>query len=80
MGFQETRREARCYEASEGGVCLLEGGRYVAFVNTPPRHYVPTLSIPRPVVFITSNSQGNSEIMQGCKEAMIPAFGTLWDF
>ncbi|KAF8531736.1 hypothetical protein JB92DRAFT_3086536 [Gautieria morchelliformis] len=32
------------------------------------------------VVFITSNMQGNSEIMQGCKEANIPAFGTLWDF
>jgi hypothetical protein len=32
------------------------------------------------VVFITSNYIGNSEIMQGCKEAGIPAFGTLWDF
>ena len=32
------------------------------------------------VVFITSNFQGNSEIMEGCKEAGIPAFGTLWDF
>ncbi|KAF8520833.1 hypothetical protein JB92DRAFT_2893781 [Gautieria morchelliformis] len=32
------------------------------------------------VVFITSNYQGNSEIMQGCKEVGIPAFGTLWDF
>ncbi|KAF8270331.1 hypothetical protein EI94DRAFT_1698848 [Lactarius quietus] len=36
------------------------------------------------VVFrvITSNYGGNSEIMQGCKEAGIgiPAFGTLWDF
>lgn len=32
------------------------------------------------VVFITSNYTGNSEIMQGCKEADIPAFGTLWDF
>ena len=32
------------------------------------------------VVFITSNYQGNSEIMQGCKEAGIPVFGTLWDF
>ncbi|KAF8531749.1 hypothetical protein JB92DRAFT_3080866 [Gautieria morchelliformis] len=32
------------------------------------------------VVFVTSNMQGNSEIMQGCKEANIPAFGTLWDF
>lgn len=32
------------------------------------------------VVFITSNYVGNSEIMQGCKEAGIPAFGTLWDF
>jgi hypothetical protein len=33
-----------------------------------------------PVVFITSNYIGNSEIMQGCKDAGIPAFGTLWDF
>ncbi|KAI9433999.1 hypothetical protein H4582DRAFT_2081671 [Lactarius indigo] len=32
------------------------------------------------VVFITSNYVGNSEIMRGCKEAGIPAFGTLWDF
>jgi hypothetical protein len=32
------------------------------------------------VVFITSNYIGNSEIMQGCKEVGIPAFGTLWDF
>jgi len=32
------------------------------------------------VVFITSNYQGNYEIMHGCKEAGIPAFGTLWDF
>lgn len=26
------------------------------------------------VVFITSNYQGNTEIMEGCKEAGIPAF------
>ncbi|KAA1470570.1 hypothetical protein DENSPDRAFT_818230 [Dentipellis sp. KUC8613] len=32
------------------------------------------------VVFITSNWQGNQEIMEGCKESGIPAFGTLWDF
>jgi len=32
------------------------------------------------VVFITSNYQGNTEMMQGCKAAGIPAFGTLWDF
>ncbi|KAF8967953.1 hypothetical protein BDZ97DRAFT_1655773 [Flammula alnicola] len=32
------------------------------------------------VVFITSNFQGNQEMMEGCKEAGIPAFGTLWDF
>ncbi|EKM53428.1 uncharacterized protein PHACADRAFT_259809 [Phanerochaete carnosa HHB-10118-sp] len=32
------------------------------------------------VVFITSNYQGNKEIMEGCKEVGIPAFGTLWDF
>jgi len=32
------------------------------------------------VVFITSNYIGNSEMMQGCKEAGIPHFGTLWDF
>ncbi|KAH9485483.1 Adenylate-forming reductase 06235 [Psilocybe cubensis] len=32
------------------------------------------------VVFITSNLQGNTEMMEGCKEAGIPAFGTLWDF
>ncbi|THH33074.1 hypothetical protein EUX98_g1158 [Antrodiella citrinella] len=32
------------------------------------------------VVFITSNYQGNKEIMEGCKASGIPAFGTLWDF
>lgn len=32
------------------------------------------------VIFITSNFQGNKEVMEGCKEAGIPAFGTLWDF
>ncbi|KAF8233443.1 hypothetical protein L208DRAFT_1266651 [Tricholoma matsutake] len=32
------------------------------------------------VVFITSNFEGNREMMEGCKEAGIPAFGTLWDF
>lgn len=32
------------------------------------------------VVFITSNYQGNQEMMEGCKAAGIPAFGTLWDF
>ncbi|KAI0821399.1 hypothetical protein BC629DRAFT_453919 [Irpex lacteus] len=32
------------------------------------------------VVFITSNYQGNKEIMEGCKSEGIPAFGTLWDF
>lgn len=48
------------------------------------------------VVFITSNFQGNKDIMEGCKMAGIPAFvrivvskrilsyvhfqGTLWDF
>ncbi|KAJ7686465.1 hypothetical protein B0H17DRAFT_1160595 [Mycena rosella] len=32
------------------------------------------------VVFITSNLGGNTEMMQGCKKAGIPAFGTLWDF
>lgn len=32
------------------------------------------------VVFITSNWDGNAELMQGCKKLGIPAFGTLWDF
>ncbi|KAJ7594973.1 hypothetical protein C8J56DRAFT_1044688 [Mycena floridula] len=32
------------------------------------------------VVFITSNYQGNKDMMEGCKKAGIPAFGTLWDF
>ncbi|KAF6764854.1 hypothetical protein DFP72DRAFT_985959 [Ephemerocybe angulata] len=32
------------------------------------------------VVFLTSNYIGNTEIMQGCTEAGIPCFGTLWDF
>ncbi|XP_006461238.1 hypothetical protein AGABI2DRAFT_204879 [Agaricus bisporus var. bisporus H97] len=32
------------------------------------------------VIFITSNWQGNKDMMEGCKEAGIPAIGTLWDF
>ncbi|KAL2268045.1 hypothetical protein VTJ83DRAFT_2891 [Remersonia thermophila] len=32
------------------------------------------------VIFITSNKQGNDEMMQGCLEAGLHAFGTLWDF
>ncbi len=32
------------------------------------------------VIFITSNYVGNFEMLHGCKEAGIPAFGTLWDF
>ncbi|KAF5344054.1 hypothetical protein D9756_011520 [Leucocoprinus leucothites] len=30
--------------------------------------------------YVSWNAEGNSEIMQGCKDAGIPAFGTLWDF
>lgn len=32
------------------------------------------------VIFITSNAQGNDEMMQGCRTAGLHAFGTLWDF
>lgn len=32
------------------------------------------------VIFITSNMQGNDEMMQGCHAAGMHAFGTLWDF
>ncbi|KAF8622661.1 hypothetical protein AX15_006772 [Amanita polypyramis BW_CC] len=32
------------------------------------------------VVFITSNLLGNQDMMEGCMEAGIPVFGTLWDF
>ncbi|KAK1761575.1 hypothetical protein QBC47DRAFT_397540 [Echria macrotheca] len=32
------------------------------------------------VIFITSNRQGNDEMMQGCRAAGMHAFGTLWDF
>ena len=32
------------------------------------------------VVFITSNYEGNQELMEGCKEHGMHAFGTLWDF
>lgn len=49
----------------------------LGFVFVAPRL---TLSCCTIVVFITSNYAGNSEMIQGCKEAGIPAFGTLWDF
>jgi hypothetical protein len=32
------------------------------------------------VIFITSNMQGNDEMMQGCRAEGMHAFGTLWDF
>ncbi|RMZ74312.1 non-ribosomal peptide synthetase [Pyrenophora seminiperda CCB06] len=32
------------------------------------------------VIFITSNSQGNDEMMRGCKKEGMHAFGTLWEF
>ncbi|KAI0571362.1 hypothetical protein TUN199_04905 [Pyrenophora tritici-repentis] len=32
------------------------------------------------VIFITSNAQGNDEMMRGCKKEGMHAFGTLWDF
>ncbi|CAI6301482.1 unnamed protein product [Periconia digitata] len=32
------------------------------------------------VIFITSNMQGNDEMMQGCRIEGLHAFGTLWDF
>ncbi|KZT57454.1 hypothetical protein CALCODRAFT_469659 [Calocera cornea HHB12733] len=32
------------------------------------------------VVFITSNYQGNMEMMEGCKRLGMPCYGTLWDF
>ncbi|KAH8886134.1 hypothetical protein GQ53DRAFT_796966 [Thozetella sp. PMI_491] len=32
------------------------------------------------VIFITSNKQGNDEMMRGCRAAGLHAFGTLWDF
>ncbi|KAJ7127528.1 hypothetical protein C8R43DRAFT_1134551 [Mycena crocata] len=32
------------------------------------------------VVFVTTNMSGNTEMMEGCKNAHIPVFGTLWDF
>ncbi|CUA69836.1 Palmitoyltransferase AKR1 [Rhizoctonia solani] len=32
------------------------------------------------VVMITSNWDGNQEMMQGCMQRGIPAFGTVWDF
>ncbi|KAF1835745.1 hypothetical protein BDW02DRAFT_567647 [Decorospora gaudefroyi] len=32
------------------------------------------------VIFITSNSVGNDEMMQGCAAEGMHAFGTLWDF
>lgn len=31
------------------------------------------------VVIITSNPKGNEELMQGCKENDMHAFGPLWD-
>ena len=31
------------------------------------------------VVVITSNPQGNAELMQGCKENGMHSFGPLWD-
>ncbi len=32
------------------------------------------------IIFITSNLQGNREMMEGCRVAGLNALGTLWDF
>jgi hypothetical protein len=64
-------KEAYHYWGAEGLVVHFLRIMLVANAYHPP---------PSAVVFITSNYTGNSEIMQGCKKAGIPAFGTLWDF
>ena len=60
-------KEAYYYWGAEGLVVLFTYAMLVVDTSSA-------------VVFITSNYIGNSEIMQGCKEEGIPAFGTLWDF
>lgn len=60
-------KEAYAYWDAEGKLVQITCGRTLA-------------NYPFEVVFITSNYIGNSEIMEGCKEAGIPCFGTLWDF
>jgi len=76
LGHQKTGREARYYEVIEGDIWILECWRW-ASVGEKNLRINLKWSL---VVFITSNYTGNSEIMQGCKDAGIPAFGTLWDF
>jgi hypothetical protein len=52
-------------------------GRKITAISIPPNELANML---RAVVFITSNWIGNKEMTEGCKEAGIPCFGTLWDF
>jgi hypothetical protein len=86
MGFKGSGGQARHDEACER--CILLVGRRRYFIMSciltwcPYQYLTDTVffSVAIVVVFITSNYSGNSEIMQGCKEAGIPAFGTLWDF
>lgn len=59
---------------AEGRPCVVLSSNLLAETNNQEYYLCWT------VVFITSNYIGNSEIMEGCKEAGIPAFGTLWDF
>jgi hypothetical protein len=81
VGFEAQGRQARYDEDLERGVSLLGSRRSCLVVHFT---YYPADALTHisssAVVFITSNYIGNSEIMQGCKEAGIPAFGTLWDF
>lgn len=49
---------------------LLQGGRPDVMKLIKERY----ISWGAEVVFITSNHQGNTEMMEGCKEAGIPAF------
>lgn len=49
---------------------VLQGGRPDAMKLIKDTYY----SWDAEVVFITSNWQGNQEMMEGCKEAGIPAF------
>jgi len=76
VGFQETRCD-RLFDVDEMVIIyFLLGGRPDVMKLIKEVYH----SWDAEVVFITSNLQGNREMMEGCKMEGIPAFGTLWDF
>ena len=76
MGFESARFDCRVAGVSVLFLPFRTGGRPDVMKLVKEAYYAWGAE----VVFITSNYQGNKEIMEGCKEAGIPAFVGLLFF